>query len=66
MDKEKRITSTSEAAGQVELSADHLAAEMDIDIEHLPNGFWVRKGDPLPNKNMPARIRMQERAFCLL
>ncbi len=66
MDEEEQITSAAEAASQIELSVDHLAAEMDIAIEHLQNGFWVRKGDPLPTKNTSARIRMQERAFCLL
>ena len=66
MGEEEQIRSVAEAAGLLELSIDHLAAEMDIDIDTLQNGFWVRKGDPSPNKKMPARKRMQERAFCLL
>lgn len=63
---EMHILSVDEAAETMELPVNSLVMELDIDIEHSKHGIWVRKGDPLPLKKAPTRIRMLERAFCLL
>lgn len=60
-----RLCSLGDAAKEIELPEEKCVGSLEIGIDILPNGFWVRKGDPHPSKKMPARIRMTERAFKL-
>jgi len=63
--KEPHISSVGEAAKIIEVPRENCIGCMDIDVELLPDKFWIRRGDLAPAKKQPSRIRMQERAFCL-